>query len=186
MKFFSYVVGTFLFGTVSITAQETSPSFAWQAPEVAVSIFTQELQMLDTERDDLSTQLAAAASNRVTQAQASPDALRQARRLLALALHLSPRNKRAVIVNFQLAKGVLPPPAESRYTPQAFSRLLLTRGQLLITQGGEQNRKLSRYFIQLSAELDPKNDDAVYASELQRLDHGPTDWASLTDSKPQP
>jgi hypothetical protein len=32
--------------------------------------------------------------------------------------------------------------------------------------------------------MDPKNDDAVYASELQRIDHGAVDWAALTDVKP--
>jgi len=40
-------------------------------------------------------------------------------------------------------------------------------------------------FTELSAEMDPKNDDAVYASELQRLDGGGVDWSGLTDVKKQ-
>jgi hypothetical protein len=32
--------------------------------------------------------------------------------------------------------------------------------------------------------MDPNTDDAVYASELQRLDQGAVDWAALTDVKP--
>jgi hypothetical protein len=40
---------------------------------------------------------------------------------------------------------------------------------------------LARIFIELSAEMNPRSDDAVYASELQRLDHGPVDWSALTD-----
>jgi hypothetical protein len=32
--------------------------------------------------------------------------------------------------------------------------------------------------------MDPKNEDAVYASEMQRLDHGSVNWKSLTDVKP--
>jgi hypothetical protein len=48
-------------------------------------------------------------------------------------------------------------------------------------QGGEENKRLARYFIQLAAEIDPTNEDAVYASEVQRLDHGALDWGLLTD-----
>jgi hypothetical protein len=51
-------------------------------------------------------------------------------------------------------------------------------------QGGVENGLLARVFTELAAEMDPKNDDAVYASELQRLDHGSVDWAALTDVKP--
>ena len=42
---------------------------------------------------------------------------------------------------------------------------------------------LARIFTELAAEMDPKNDDAVYASELQRLDQGGVDWSALTDVK---
>jgi len=38
----------------------------------------------------------------------------------------------------------------------------------------------------LAAERDPRNEDAVYASELQRLDHGKVDWADLMDVKAGP
>jgi hypothetical protein len=31
--------------------------------------------------------------------------------------------------------------------------------------------------------MDPKNEDAVYASEVQRLDHGELDWGVLTNAK---
>ena len=162
-------------------AEETAKSFAWTAPKVVQSIFNQDLGMLDSERDEYATNLATIAANEVAKAKASPASLADARRMLALALQLSPRNKRAVVVNFQLTKGVLPEVTEGNYSPQVFARLILTRGQLLAKQGGEENQKLARYFIQLSAELDPKNEDAVYASEMERLDHGTPDWSKLTD-----
>lgn len=162
-------------------AQETASNFAWTAPKVAKSVFTAELGMLDSERDEYATTLATLASNQVVAAKASPASLTDARRMLALALQLSPRNKRALVVNFQLSKGVLPEKAESNYSAQVFARLILTRGQLLSKQGGAENLKLARYFTQLSAEMDPKNEDAVYASEVQRLDQGTLDWADLTD-----
>ena len=162
-------------------AEESGKPFVWDPPKVVASVFTRDLGLLDSERDEYATNLAAYASNRVAAAKATPASLADARRLLALALQLSPRNKRAVVVNFQLAKGVLPEAAEGNYSPPVLARLILTRGQLLEKQGGDQNQRLARFFIQLAAEMDPKNDDAVYASEVQRLDHGALDWPSITD-----
>ena len=168
--------------TVSLlAAEEPAKAFPWDAPKVMTSVFTKDLVMLDSEREEYATNLATIASNEVANAKASPASLAGARRMIALALQLSPRNKRAVVANFQLSKGVLPDPAEGNYSPQVFARLLLTRGQLLLKQDGGENRMLSRCFIQLAAELDPKNEDAVYASELQRLDHGAVDWSAMTD-----
>lgn len=169
--------------TVSLLgAQEVAKTFVWNAPKVEKSIFSQELGMLDSEREDYATNLSSVAANQLIAAKASTASLTDARRMIALALQLSPRNKRAVVLNFQLGKGILPDPAESNYSPQAFSRLILTRGQLLVKQDGAENQKLARYFIQLASDLDPKNEDAVYASELQRLDKGPVDWTAITDA----
>ena len=165
----------------SLPADETGRAFAWDRPEVVDSVFTQDLGMLDSERDEYATNLATYASNSVAATKAAVSSLADARRILALALQLSPRNKRAVVVNFQLSKGLLPDVVENNYSPQVLARLLLTRGQLLAKQGGEENKRLARYFIQLAAEMDPKNEDAVYASEVQRLDHGAVDWALITD-----
>ena len=168
--------------TISVLeAEEQGKSFAWEAPKVVASVFTQDLGMLDSEREEYATNLAVYASNQVAVAKASPASLMGARRMLALALQLSPRNKRAVVVSFQLAKGMLPEVIESNYSPPVLARLILTRGQLLEKQGGEENQRLARYFIQLAAEMDPKNEDAVYASEVQRLDHGQVDWPAITD-----
>lgn len=168
-----------------LRGEEAARAFAWHPPKVVDSIFTPELGMLDAERDEYATSLATHASNSVTAAKATAASLADARRMLALALHLSPRNKRAVVVNFQLSKGLLPDLTENNYSPQVLARLLLTRGQLLVKQGGGENKLLGRCFIQLAAEMDPKNEDAVYASEVQRLDHGAVDWTPLTDSSKQ-
>jgi hypothetical protein len=175
-------VTAMLCATVALLeAQEVAKPFVWSAPKVEKSIFTQELGMLDSEREDYATNLAAVAANQLISAKASPPSLTDARRMIALALQLSPRNKRAVVLSFQLTKGLLPEAVESNYSPQVFGRLILTRGQLLAKQGGAENQKLARYFIQLAADLDPKNEDAVYASEVQRLDHGTVDWTVITD-----
>lgn len=172
-----------IFGLSSLFLQGEEPArkFAWDPPKVVASVFTQDLGMLDSERDEYSTNLATYASNAVVAAKASGHSLAEARKVLGLALQLSPRNKRAVVVSFQFGKGLLPEMIETHYSPPVLARLLLTRGQLLEKQGGEENKRLARYFIQLVAEIDPTNEDAVYASEVQRLDHGALDWGLLTD-----
>ncbi len=174
---------TFFFLSVAILpAAEPPKSFTWIPLKIVQSTFTPDLGMLDSEREEYATNLACHASNQVVAAKASPQSMADARRMLSLALHLSPRNKRAIVVNFQLSKGILPEVSTSNYSSQVFARLLLTRGQLLEKQGGDENKRLARIFVQLAAGMDPKNEDAVYASEVHRLDHGVVDWSSITDA----
>lgn len=175
------VAVVFSLSVLFLPAEETGGKFTWDPPKVLVSEFTPDLGMLDSERDEYSTNLATYASNSVAASKASGMSLADARRILGLALQLSPRNKRAVVVTFQLGKGLLPEMFETNYSPPVLARLLLTRGQLLEKQAGEENKRLARYFIQLAAEIDPKNEEAVYASEVQRLDHGALDWRLITD-----
>lgn len=169
-------------GMASASVADEPKAFKWDAPRVAQSMFTPDLGMLDSERDEYAANLAQHAANRVAAEKASPASLAEARRMLGLALQLSPRNKKALVTGFQLAKGVVPEAADGAYSPQAFARLLYSRGQLLEKQGGAENGKLARMFIQLAAAMDPRNEDAVYASEVHRLDHGEIDWSAVTDS----
>jgi hypothetical protein len=171
----------FFLSAAWLHAAEGPKSLQWDPLKVARSMFTADLGMLDSERDEYATNLASQAANQVVASKASTQALADARRMLALALHLAPRNKRAIVVNFQLAKGLLPEVTASNYSPQAFARLLLSRGQLLEKQGGDENHRLARLFVHLAAGMDPKNEDAVYASEVHRLDHGTLDWSVVTD-----
>jgi hypothetical protein len=170
--------------TPVLRADEGDRPFAWAPLKVPVSAFTRDLGMLDAERDEYATNLANCAASGITQSKASPASLERGQRLLAVALNLSPRNRRAIIVNFQLAKGMLPDEVKGDYSPQVLARLLLTRGQLLFKTESQENRLLARMFFQLAAELDPKNEDAVYASEVDRLDHGNVDWTYLTRQNP--
>lgn len=171
----------FCLGMAAACPGETPKSFAWDPPKVAKSAFSRDLGMLDSEREEYATNLAGLAVNQVIATKAAPEAMADARRMIALALHLSPRNKRALVANFQLSKGILPEVSKTDYSPPVFARLLLTRGQLLEKQGGDENLRLARIFIRLAAGLDPKNEDAIYASEVQRLDHGEIDWSFITD-----
>jgi hypothetical protein len=182
-------VTIFFLSVAEISAADAPKTFAWNPPKVTHSQFSSELGMLDSERDAYATNLADQAAKQVVTAQASPESLADARRMIAVAFHLSPRNKRAIVVNFQLSKSLLPEISEGNYSPQVLARLLLSRGQLLEKQGGDENKRLARCFVQLASNMDPKNDDAVYASEIHRLDRGPLDWSTITDcpeKKPEP
>jgi len=178
------VAVSFLMG-MTLHADERGKDFSWEALKIERSVFTQDLGMLDAEREDYATNLAIHATGEIIKNKASAESLGGARRSLALALHLSPRNKRAVVLNFQLARKLMPEAVEANYSPEVFARLLLTRGQLLEKQGGEENIMLARAFVQLAATMDPKNEDAVYATEMHRLDHGAFDWTPfMTGKKP--
>ncbi len=169
-----------------LPGQEAAGRFQWKEPRTGAGIFTDELGMLDREREEYADNLAGYASNRVAEAKASPASLADARRMVALALHLSPRNRKALVLNFQLSRGVLPEPRPGDYKPDVLAALLYTRSELLKKQGGAENALLSRIFTELAAEMDPKNDDAVYAAELQRLDKANVNWTALTDVRSAP
>ncbi|MEM1085251.1 MAG: hypothetical protein AAGI48_14155 [Verrucomicrobiota bacterium] len=168
---------------LTLSAAEGEKTFAWKEPQTGAGLFGEDLGLLDREREEYATNLAVYASNRVAKAKASKASLDEARRLLALALHLSARNKRALVVNYQLGRGLVPEEIASEYSSEVLAQLLYTRGQILRQQGGEGNLLLARVFTELAAEMDPKNEDAVYASELQRLDVGKVEWKELTDVK---
>ena len=169
--------------TLGLAAKETEKAFSWKAPKIGAGLFSDDLGMLDREREEYATNLAVHATNGVAKSKASAASLEDARRLIALSLHLAPRNKRALVAKYRLERGVVPEIMQSEYSLEVLARLLFTRGQILRQQGGNENVLLSRVFTELAAEMDPKNEDAVYASELQRLDHGRVEWSELTDVK---
>jgi hypothetical protein len=169
--------------TVVATAEGKKAEFDYNPPEVGNGMFTDDLNMLDRERGEFASNLAAHAANQVAEARASKASLDAARRLIGLARHLSPRNREALVINHQLKKGIIPEKTEGVYSPGVFARLLLTRAQLLDRDGGFQDKLLARAFIELATEMDSRNEDAVYAFELQRLDHGDFDWSVVTDYK---
>jgi len=171
-------------GTI-VHAAEGPAKFVWTSPKVGAGLFDDKLGMLDREREEYATNLANHAAAKVVEGKASPASLAEARKLLALAMHLCARDRKALVVNFQLGKGMIPTVDQTNYGAEVLARLLLTRAQLLGKQGGPQNQFLARCFVELSAQLDPRNEDAIYAYELQRIDHGDVDWKMLTDVKPE-
>ena len=182
MRMWQVVIGAIFFCPL-VMAEEMKIDY--KAPVVGAGIFTDKLGMMDKEREEYAINIANYAGNKIVEAKASPESLAQARRLLALSLHLSSRNRKAVVMNYQLEKGILPQKVEGDYSSEVLARLLLTRGQLLIKQPAEEDVLLGRCFIEVAAEMDAHNDDAVYASELLRMDNKKINWSMFTDFKLQ-
>jgi len=176
--------GLWLICPVLLAAEEKKIDY--KPPVVGLGLFSDKLTMMDKEREEYAINLATYAGNQIVDGKGSPASLTQARRLLALSLHLSPRNRKAVVMNYQLEKGILPQKVEGDYSAEVLARLLLTRGQLLMKQTAEEDVLLGRCFIEVAAEMDPRNEDAVYASELLRLDNKKISWDMLTDVKVKP
>ena len=177
------VVTLFSVSTVCGQSENSPTAFAYQSPIVEKVIFDDSV-MLAQERHNYATNLAAYAANLVSVKKASKESLESARRILALALHLERRNKQAVVINFQLREGVIPEIKKGDYNPRTFARLLMTRAKLLLKSNNdnENERLLARCFIELAAHIDPRNEDAVFEYENQRLDSGDLDWRVLTDA----
>lgn len=154
----------------------------YKPPVVEKVIFDESITMLDQERHEYSSNLAIYAANQLISKKASPQSLESARRILALALHLERRNRQALVVNFQLKQGVMPEIKKGDYNPRTFSRLLLARAKLLLRDDNERERLLAHCFVELAAIIDPRNEDAVFAYENQRIDVGDIDWRLLTDA----
>lgn len=177
------MIGILLLGAGLQAAEEKKIDY--KPPVVGAGLFTDKLSMMDKEREEYAINLATYAGNQIAEGKGSTASLAQARRLLALSLHLSPRNRKAVVMNYQLERGILPQKVEGDYSAEVLARLLLTRGQLLLKQNTEEDVLLGRCFIEVAAEMDARNEDAVYAAELLRLDQKRVSWESLTDVKVQ-
>ena len=164
-------------------AEKEAVPFEYRSPIVQKLAFRSDV-MLAQERHSYATNLATYAANHVVTRMASKESLADARRILALAFHLERRNKQAMVVNFQLREGVLPEVKKGDYNSRTFARLLLSRARLLLKggEGEESERLLARCFIELAAHIDPRNEDAVFEYENQRIDEGEIDWRILTDS----
>lgn len=162
---------------------EEAKAFEFVPPLVKVSRFGDKVKMLVTERDDYATNLAIFAGNLITEKKANALSLDVAKRLLALARHLSPKNRSALVLGHQLKRGVLPAIKKADYSSPVLARLLLTRSQLL----GKEDKSpdgllLARCFTEVAATIDPRNEDAVFEFEVQRIDHGDIDWTKLYHS----
>lgn len=166
----------------ALYAQEKAQAaFEFKPPVVRESIFKDDLGLLANEREEYAGAIATFTSNYVISRNADADSLLFARKALGLALHLSSRNKGAIVTKSQLSRGTMPQKSEPKYSPKALAALFVTRAETLFQQKGDKNRLLARAFIDLAVTIDPYNEDAIYAFELQKIDYGELKWSQFTD-----
>ncbi|YCM44730.1 hypothetical protein V2O64_01685 [Verrucomicrobiaceae bacterium 227] len=166
--------------TLGLFAQDT-PAFKFDAPAMKESVFKTGLGLLDRERDEYATSLATFAANYVVIHKANKTSLDFARRALGLAMHLSSRNRKMMVLKHQLGKGIMPQKVVSEYSPKTLAALFVARAETLFEQKGDPNILLARALIDVAATVDPLNEDAVYAYELQKIDYGELDWKQFTE-----
>jgi hypothetical protein len=174
------------FAPLTAAQEKQQAAFTYKPPIVGAGVFSEDLGMLDKEREEYAQNLANYIGLHIKEQKASKESLEQARRFLALSLHLAPRNRKTIVMNFQLQRGILPATEESDYSPSVFAKLLLTRAQALEKSKNTEDLLLASCFAEIAAEMDPTNEDAVYASELLRIDKRQVKWSLLTDVKPTP
>jgi hypothetical protein len=142
-------------------------------PAVPVARFTPEkTALLEPECERIASFLARHAAENLTAGVLAGNAAAQTkgRLLLAVSLHLQPMNAGAVHCGLRWSDGKapsLPPPADDL---RIFSNFLLSAAQRQSGKPGPAPETLARILVRLAADLDPENEDAVYASEIQDRD----------------
>jgi hypothetical protein len=168
-----------LFTVPRAAAQDSlSPNIApgrttFAKPKVPVALFTHEkTALLAPECERIASFLARYAAARHTAGILRGDrkAMNQGRLLLTVSLHLAPLNAAAVHGANAWSEGEapkLPPPGEDL---RLFTNFLLSAAQRQAGEAGTAREVLARVLIRLAADLDPENEDAIYASERQDRD----------------
>ncbi len=172
---------TLLLGACAATV--SAGDFTYKAPAVSDPLFAgDDVALLETEREKLASNIAGFVSNSLSPRPHARE-VENGRRFLALALHLHPRDRNALVANAQLTRGLIPKKVEVDYQPAVLAKLLLERARTLLAKSSSLDQALGGYFLYVAMESDPDNEDAVYEYEIYRIDHGEVDWGLLTDGK---
>ena len=156
-----------------------SSEIKYTEPEVKEArVDTADVNLLKVDRDKLASSVAAYVVNSVKDG-ADAAAMEKARKLLGFALHLSPRNRDAVIANFQFKKGLAKRNIQPEYSPVTLAEVLQSRAMFLIKNGGNLNVDLAGYMLFVAVQVDSTNETAIYELEMYRKDIGAIDWSSL-------
>jgi len=166
---------------IQLLAQDDKVEVApYKEIEVSESVFGDDLEMLGREREEYARHLTALALNLVNEKKGSVESMTEARKFIGVALHLSPRNKGAVVTNVQLGKGILPEEKKSGFADKILSSLLFARANVLKGIEGESNKLLAQVFTQIAADLNPLNEDAVFDAAMMEKDIGELPWQLFT------
>lgn len=162
-----------------------SAEVKYTEPDVKEARFdTSDVNLLKVDRDKLASSVAAYVVSSIKDG-ADASAMETARKLLGFALHLSPRNRDAVIANFQFKKGLPKRKIQPEYSPVTLAEVLQSRATFLIKNGGNLNVALAGYMLFVAVQVDSTNETAIYELEMYRKDIGAIDWSSLLGEVPK-
>lgn len=148
--------------------------------KVESPLFVHGISMFGREQDEYATNLTAHALIQLERGRADAGAHELARKMIGLALNLSPRNDYAGPANKILAEGGRPKRLRPEHGRVVFARLLLTRAKILSESGVAKDARLARYFLALSATLVPDDGEAkqLYSEDIKHS--GAVDWETIT------
>lgn len=148
-------------------------------PVITEPLFAGEgVELLEVDRDKLASSIAAFVVNQIKPSD-NARKLENARRFIGLALHLNPRNRTAVVANYQFKRGVVPKKIEAEYSPATLAEILQARAATLVRRGGDLNLLLAGYMLAAAVEIDLTNEAAVYELEMYRKDIAEVDWTPV-------
>lgn len=101
-----------------------------------------------------------------------------ARKCLLVAMHLSPKNKKAVQLNEGLIEEIIPKQV-SEFSADALTTLLIHRARLLKKEKGENNRELAFAFMEISSEMTPHHDLLATDSDAEGEEGEELNWRDI-------
>lgn len=174
---FPIVAAGFSLGSIALLKAEKEEGY--DEPIVTKALFADdEVAILAVDRDKLATNIAAFVVNSI-QPDGKADEMDVAKRLIGLALHLNPRNRIAVVANFQFKKGLPPKKVDPDYSPVTLAEVLQNRAVLLAKRGGDLNLMLAGYMLAAAVDIDPRNETAIYELEMYRKAVAEIDWTPI-------
>lgn len=162
-----------LLSCATLAAQDAQRTAKFTRPRVPEALFTPaHTALLEPECERIATYLARFAARHCTEGvlKGDPRTIGRARLLLTVSLHVQPLNASAVHCSTRWLDGKSPalPPEEDNL--RVFSAFLLTIANREGIKAGAGQDLLARVFRRLAADLDPENEAAVLASEVQDRD----------------
>lgn len=98
---------------------------------------------------------------------------------LGLALALDPKHKQSLILSFQLNRGTIPDLSKAPDSIQNQAAKVLIAVENLGNSKKPDDRKLSGFLLDTLAEIDPKNEDAVFKFVMLKQEGKAARWPSL-------
>jgi hypothetical protein len=159
------------------------PAFGqrYSSPNLTEKVFDiSKLSLSTVERMQLADELAAFARNgHVT----DPQHMSLARKALAIALRLDPVNKKAMVADMQMSRGLEVTGIDTKHPGLAFSGFLMSNVAKL--KDGSDDVVLRGYLVSMASEIDARNEDAIYQAALMKRKKETVDWVRLLDGAPK-